>query len=161
LEEAHAEAEQAAKVAAGTNVWCAESSKRLTLTMEMALSRKYVCSCTKTITLKPAKQADGSYEATLPRHKPANRQAAEAPAVPATTPAAPAAPIVVEAPPAPPIVELLPAKTNGANGHNHKMSEQEPSVVELLKSIDMSLRELVTFTREGRSPAASEVKLKA
>jgi hypothetical protein len=122
IEEARLAAEAAAKEAAGSAVWCAESKKRLVLDMDMALSRKYTCSCTKVIGLKPAKLEGGGYEATIPRHKPVNKP--EAPAASVTMTAGdedeidegllvpadvPVAPMPMAAAPPPPPAPMTPA----------------------------------------------------
>jgi len=75
----HAQLAAQEAAASGATVWCPESGTTIKLTMEMALKKKYVCSCTKSHSTKTAvKAADGSYDFTVPRHKPKNKPEAVA-----------------------------------------------------------------------------------
>jgi len=149
--------EQAEKVAAGTNIWCSESGQRIVLTMEMALARKYTCSCTKIITLKPAKQEDGIYQATLPRHKPANKT--EAPTPPQLVPPPP--PVVQEMvpPPPPEMPEMSTAPAKGMNGHSGAHIVAVPPQLMLLASIDTTLKELLAVARSVVDEALAHVEV--
>lgn len=100
---AHAAAAQAEEAASG--VWCPASNTMIALTMEMALSRKYACTCGKEHKLKPEKKEDGTFVATLGRHKPPKTEKVEE--------------VVAAAPPPPPAPErtIAPTVPNG-NGHN-------------------------------------------
>jgi len=63
--------------AAAGSVWCPESGQTIKLSMEMAIKKKYECSCAKVHSTKTAvKAADGSYDFTVPRHKPKNKPVA-------------------------------------------------------------------------------------
>ena len=96
----HAVTEATEKAAAekekGDAVWCPGSYQRIAVDVAMMLKKKKLkCAhCSKENSLRPAEQPDGTYQATVPRHKPV------APPVPETgaVPSAPAAPV---APPAP------------------------------------------------------------
>lgn len=88
-----------------SGVWCPGGKQRIVLTMEMVVQRKLVCAqCGKTNALKPAKQPDGSYEATIPNHKPVSDKVEtphQAPPVPVQVSAPPPPPPAVTAPPVP------------------------------------------------------------
>jgi hypothetical protein len=135
-----AEAERQ-RVAAGTNVWCVESGQTIKLTMEMALTKKYVCSCTKPHSTKEAaKQADGSYDFVVPRHKPKNRSEQLAlPAAAAPTEADEEAAdeeesLAVPPPPPPPLSAPI---------------TETRLILYTLQSIDSSLKELLVHFKGG------------
>jgi hypothetical protein len=183
--EAHAAAhaaEQAkieAQKLATSSVWCTFSGSIVKLSMDNAIRGKYACACSKEYNTKKeaVKQTDGSYDFTVPRHKPKNKVEAPVPQVededddqtvyPVVPPLPPPAPPIAAAPPPPPppptAVQHQAAKVeafhehvqaNGAgpaavNGTNgHAKSwMKDEQVIALLRSIDASMRELLDYLK--------------
>ena len=145
---AHAAVAQAEEAAAG--VWCPESNSTIALTMEMAISRKYTCSCGKEHKLKPEKKEDGSHVATLARHKLPKKETAAPP---------PAAVAQAVAPP-PPTVST---NGNGGNGHGGTYFIQGPSWPgrEGLVEAHQKAFELERYLRSAISAGDEIVKAKA
>lgn len=131
-------AEEALKRAAGTSVWCKDSGQPLTPTMDMALAGKFLCSCTKEFTLKSLKQEDGSF--VVKRHKPVNKiEVVEAPPAPTIAEGE-----EDEVPSAPAIEVVEEQKENGkVHGNGKQEAMQNFMIIELLTSIDSSLKKLV------------------
>jgi hypothetical protein len=104
--------EEAAKVAAGTSVWCPGGSQKIAVTSDIAVGG-YTCQCGKHWSLKALKatKEGEQYVADIARHKPVKKEGSEeltAAAVPAV-PAAPAVSVAVASSVTAPVVPIAPA----------------------------------------------------
>lgn len=131
---------QAQEMKMSDSKWCPGSKQIIPFTTEIAMNKnKYACTtCGKEMKLEPMKQPDGSFVAMTKNHRNETKEAAPPP----PPPAPPAPPIVEEmTPPPPPPVHIV--RHTEANGSGLGNGFSQITTVELLKSIDESLKRLV------------------